>query len=537
MKAGTTAILLVLLVVCNISLGAAQDAAPQPTERSGQPMPKLEGLLFNQDCTDIFWSHAIKEGVDGGAIVDQYVDTLADAGVTVLMCNTNSRKTNYRSGVWEAFWDGYDPEGPDDQPFFSSIPKDRVPGYRRGIHGMWAMHNQGVDYPARMIARSRERGISPWITLRMNDVHENDNLDHPFHGEFWRDPKYFRGGSMGYYARGLDYAHPEVRDLYRDLIVETLDRYDIDGLELDFMREPYVFQEGAEAEGAKILTEWLRGVRKLTDEAGERRGHPVRLAVRVPSHPEVADGWGLNAVDWAKEGLVDLIVATPRWATLEYDMPLGEWQTLLDGTGVTLAGGLEILCRPLPGGPAGAVTPEQAVGAATAVLADGADAVYLFNYFVGISGNATWGAEGYRRTLGAMSSLDELTKLPRRHAITWRDITGPGERYVAPLPAEGGTLAFDLPTGPAPAEGGQATLELRVSKEAGAKLEAPQAQVNEIAAPFHSSKEIGGDVALVEYGIPLNALRGKARARIAINAAEGKTVKVVGLEVRIVPAP
>ena len=42
----------------------------------------------------------------------------------------------------------------------------------------------------------------------------------------------------------------EVRDYYKALIVESLDRYDIDGLELDFMREPYLFSAGKETEGA-----------------------------------------------------------------------------------------------------------------------------------------------------------------------------------------------------------------------------------------------------------------------------------------------
>ena len=134
--------------------------------------------------------------------------------------------------------------------------------------------------------------------------------------------------------------------MYRALIVETLQRYDIDGLELDVMREPYLFRIRAEVEGGKLLNEWLRGIRRLVYDASVRRGHPIRVGVRVPSHVEVAQSWGLDAVAWAKEGLVDLVVATPRWATLEYDMPLGEWARALAGTGVTLAGRLEILHRP-----------------------------------------------------------------------------------------------------------------------------------------------------------------------------------------------
>ena len=194
------------------------------------------------------------------------------------------------------------------------------------------------------------------------------------------------------------------------------------------MREPYLFKPGAEKEGAAILHEWLRVIRRLVYDESVRRGHPIYLGVRVPSRVEVAQSWGLEAVRWAHEGLVDLVVATPRWATLEYDMPLDQWKEALAETGVTLAGGLEILHRPLPGGPA---------DAATAVLAAGADVVYLFNYFSPVRFNPTWTPEGYKRIFTAMHSLDAVAALPRRHAITWRDITAVGEQYTAPPCAAG----------------------------------------------------------------------------------------------------
>lgn len=234
-------------------------------------MPTLHGLLFNEDDTDFFGAHRVREGVDGGALVDQYVDLLADAGVTVLLTCPNARRTNYRSQVWDAYWDGYDPHGTDDQPFLQPVPKAQRGGWRQLVHSMWALDAQGVDYPARMAARARQRGISPWITLRMNDVHMNDNLEHPFHGTMFRQERFFRGGPASYFARALDYAHPEVRDYYRALVVEVLQRYDLDGLELDFMREPYLFAPGQEQAGAALLLDWLRGIRRLVHDASVRR--------------------------------------------------------------------------------------------------------------------------------------------------------------------------------------------------------------------------------------------------------------------------
>ena len=215
---------------------------------------------------------------------------------------------------------------------------------------MLAVHKQGIDYPGRVVERCRHRGISPWITLRMNDCHLNDIPDHPFHGSFWKkNPQLRRKNCSGYFATCLDYAAPEVRNYYKALVAESLERYDIDGLELDFMREPYLFSAGRESEGASILTGWMREVRKLTTEAAAKRRHPVHLGVRVPSRPEVASAMGLDALTWAKEGLIDLLVVTPRWATLEFDMPIHQWRQMLKKSKVTLAGGLEVLYQPYPG--------------------------------------------------------------------------------------------------------------------------------------------------------------------------------------------
>ena len=508
---------------------AADSGGHTPLAWRGRPMPKLTGPIFNQDCTDFFYTNAITEGVDGGAVLDEYFDVIADAGVTVLMVNTNARKTNYTGRAWERFWDGYDPDGPDDQPYFARSGPEA--GYRRMVHSMMELDRQGVDYPGRVIERCRLRGVSPWISLRMNDVHYNDNLDHPFHGKLWRDPQFHRGGS-GYYARGLDWAHPQVRDLYRALMVETLQRYDIDGLELDFMREPYLFAPGAEEAGAPVLREWLRAARRLVHDASVRRGHPIYLAVRVPSHVEVARSWGLDAVGWARDGLVDLIVATPRWATLEYDMPLDRWAEELEGTDVTLAGGLEILHRPLPGGPAVSVSKEQAAGAAAAVLAAGADAVYLFNYFTPIANHPTWTPEGYRKTLQAMASLEALNALPRRHAITWRDITGRDEQYTPPLPAAGKALRFTLATGPKPPDGAKVTLELHLEQAAEAEL--PAVEFNATRCESAGASPSGEGAVLATYRVPPAAFTGTGHDVVEVGAP-AESVKVLGVEMLIEP--
>ena len=508
----------------SLSLGSEKVDANADAARHA----KLAGLLHNEDSTDFFYHQDFPAG-KAGELVDRYVDVLAGAGVSVLMCNTNARRTNYRSKVWEAFWDGYDPSGPDDQPFLSTVPQDQRKTYRKLVGNMLATHSEGVDYPARVIQRCRHHGIAPWISVRMNDVHENDNLDHPFHSALWRRPELFRQGHPGYFARALDYARAEVRDHYQALIIETLERYDIEGLELDFLREPYLFSKGKEPEGREILNEWLRGIRTLADFAAKRRGHAVKLGVRVPSSPDTALGLGLDAPTWVKEGLVDLVVAAPRWATLEFAMPLGKWRGLL-GDRVTLAGGLEVLCRPAPDAQSHMVTQEEAAGAASAVLAGGADVVYLFNFFQ--HGPPGWPIPEYQRMLKAFSSREELLKLPRRHAVTYRDVTIPGEDYHAPLPASGTQLSFALPLGPAPAAGWHIETAIEVSAPV-TEESLPRVSINGVTGTFHSSETLKNGNRLAIHAFPTTVLSGRDCDTIDVAAAGKDPVKVLRVEVSL----
>ena len=486
---------------------------------------KLPGLLQNEDCTNFFYFQDFPAG-KAGEVVDRYVDVLAGVGVTVLLCNTNGRRTNYRSKVWEAFWDGYDPEGPDSQQFLSAVPPEQRTKYRTLVGNMLEVHKQGVDYPARMIQRCRHHGISPWISLRMNDVHNNNNLDHPFHSALWRKQELFRQGHPGYYARALDYAHQEVREHYKALIAETLELYDIDGLELDFMREPYLFSVGKEPEGRQILNVWMRDIRVLVDDAAKRRGHAVSLGVRIPSCPDTALGLGLDVPAWAKEGLVDLVVAAPRWQTLEFAMPIEKWRKLL-GDRVMLAGGLDVNYSPSPAVKSRLVTPEEATGAAVAVFSSGADVVYLFNYFQ--HGHPKWPIPEYQRMLQSFSSMDKLQKLPRRHAVTFRDVVIPGEKYQTPLPAKAKQVSFTLPLGPVPPSGWR----LKVMIEIGPSEDMPTVFLNDIAGKLQNNEATSNGNRLLTYSFPLTAISGRKNDIVTVATTGKESVNVLRVEVDI----
>ncbi len=491
--------------------------------------PPDRQLYYNQDSTQFFTSE-IAVG-QAGEMIDRYVDGIADAGVTVFFCNTNARRTNYRSGVWDAFWDGYDPSGPDDQPFLAPVPSAQVASYRKVIHNMWKVQQEGVDYPARVLARCRLRKMAAWISLRMNDCHDNDIPNHPFHGSFWvENPQLRRQNCTGYFATCLDFAQPKVREYYRALIDESLDRYDMDGLELDFMREPYVFSANKEVEGKLVLTQWLRDIRQRVDQAASKRGHPIHLGVRVPSRPETALGMGLDAGTWAREGLIDLLVVTPRWATLEFGMAIPEWRQQLGKANLTLVGGLEVLYRPIPSGPAEYISPELAHGAASLVLADGADAVYLFNYFP-----ETMPKRVYCDTLRAMTSLSALQAVPRTIGVTYRDVIAPNETYIAPLPAKGKEATFSMKIGPQPPVGWHRELVIGLDVSERTSTSRPQVFLDGNACDFKEEKEGTNGHQVMKFKIPVQPWDASQTHEIKIASADDTILVIERVELVMKP--
>ncbi len=421
----------------------------------------MNGLALNEDNSHFFGTRAGQpltcETVD--ALVDQYAGTQ----VTHLLFSPNSMRTSYGSRVWDPIWRGYDPAGADDQPLLASLtPEGRV-GARKWIHTAWALDQAGIDVYARWIARARQHRISPWLSMRMNDVHCVDDERCYIHSEFWRAHPELRRVPYRFGAwtdRAFDYGHEAVREYHFMLIEELVERYDFDGLELDWMRFGLHFRPGHEAEGAALLTAFTERVRRLLDGREMKRGHRIRLGARVPSRPQTALGLGMDAVTWAREGLIDWLVVTPFWATAEPDMPMELWRALLRHTDVELCAGLEVLLRPYPASKLFQTNSLETVrGAALSLLQRGADRIYLFNYMDSET-TIDQGAD-YPRLLREIGDRAAMARQPRRHVLTFADTWAVGEPQTAALPAviaAGGWHAFRLHLGPVPAAGGAAVI-------------------------------------------------------------------------------
>jgi len=396
--------------------------------------------------------------------VESWVDQYANTQIRELVLCVNSMRTSFSSKVWDPIWRGYDPEGPDDQPLLASLKPEARKGARGWIHTAWRLAQDGIDVYARWIARARKVGLSPWLSTRMNDIHNVDDEKCYIHSEFWRqNPQLRRVPYRGdrWSDKALDFGRGEVRDHHMLLIEELAERYDFDGLELDWMRFGFHFRPGHEAEGGDKITTFTREVRSLLRRWEKRRGHRILLGARVPSRPHTAVGLGLDGVRWAQEGLIDMLVPCPFWATIEFDIPIEEWKRQLQGAKVILAPGLEVLVRPYLQYRGPIMNSLETVrGAASAMLDRGADRIYLFNYMD--SQTSQGDVENYPVLLREAGELSTMTGKPRRHILTYSDTWAPGEPVGTnglPAAADPGRWhEFRLAVGPKPTSGNESVL-------------------------------------------------------------------------------
>lgn len=334
-------------------------------------------LVFNQDATNFTATHGDDQMTVAG--VRAYLDSVIGGGqVTHFFFNANAQTAIFDSKTLPPSW------------WRQGNPKVKQSVCTRRD---WMLHTNGVDIVQVYIDGCREKGVSPWISIRMNDVHCVDNpdweghskfrLEHP---EFWCVPNMKGNGPWTHKA--LDYSHAEVRAYFLAFVKEVLERYDVDGVECDWMRFPEHLTLGKQREKAHFLTEFMRTVRQATETAAARRGHPVKIAVRVDSRPEAALKHGTDAVAWANERLTDWVIPCNFFSSVDFDLPYAEWKRQITAVnpGVVVLPGLDsgVTPRDPASGrklPRRMLTVSEYRGFADRMFRQGAEGIYLFNLF------------------------------------------------------------------------------------------------------------------------------------------------------------
>ena len=380
--------------------------AAEAEQQSARVKPKYR-VLFNQDCTNFF-----DRGEHTKEAVQLMIDEVADGGADVFLVNPNAQLVNYPSKAWQTDWEGYT-EG--DRSFFGGIPDKTVPRREHIVKNKARLAEEG-DYLAIALARCRERGIAPGVSLRMNDMHDaNTPTSHVF-SRFWKENPQFRlkpwdGRSWG--SAGFDYAHSEVREYFLSLIRELAQDYDLDVLELDFLRFPFYFSRDDIDRHCETMTGFIREVRQILDATGR----PIALIPRVASSPGAALLLGFDVQAWAQQGLVDGITAA-NFVEGAWDVPVAEFRSLV-GPDVAVYAGMEVSADRRDGLPTRYVaeSAEMLRGFAAGYLAAGADGINTFNFFLARYHHPVPAAEFYGG-LRQLRSLEEARSQSRIHLLT-----------------------------------------------------------------------------------------------------------------------
>ena len=289
-------------------------ALPAPGEAKGRV------VALNQDTTEM--QYRMKQGEETVEGVRKYFFNVSKGGLTHFLINPNAHNTAYASKVWDPVWHR-DPRLK--EKYFKQFDNSRI------------LHENGVDWVQVMVDCCREQGVSPWLSMRMNDIHNIGDgytwsnskfwLDHP---EFRRKTGKLKGGSFDP-ELAYDFTHKEVRDHALLLVREMLEKWDVDGFEFDWLRFPHHVNDTAELErtGCAALTDFMRTAKGIVDEIGRSRGKRILVCVRVASMPEAAIGLGTDAVQWAREGLVDWVAPCNFFTTADFALPYSEWKAKL----------------------------------------------------------------------------------------------------------------------------------------------------------------------------------------------------------------
>lgn len=281
-----------------------------------------------------------------------------------------------------------------------------------------------------LAADCRRRGIPFLPRVRMNSHYVIDPA-HPGYGSFRRErPDLLIGrpgeelpeGSLEWAIRtGKDYAFAEVRQYMERVVCETFERFDVDGVELDFMRHPGWFRIEQAQANAYLMTDLVRRVQRRLRQAEQQSGRRQWLVVRVP--PTLADSLrtGLDVAAWIDEDLVDIVVVGGGF--IPFETPVAEFVEAAQGTGCRIYGCIEATRY---------IDERHLRALASRWYEDGADGVYLYNFY---TMSRDWNQRAFRE-------LSDPAVMARRDKIHGTDSAGP----ISPVEGHSGGFRYASPS-------------------------------------------------------------------------------------------
>lgn len=192
---------------------------------------------------------------------------------------------------------------------------------RKGYKNIAAtLIKNGDDYFQWLIDYCHQNKMEIFFSFRMNDTHDQRHTpQNPswFFSNFKNQNRHLLFGKdhksnppIGWWT-SLDFAHKEVRNRQVALTKAILDKYDVDGIDLDFSRYLKVFKRSAYGQVATIeecnmMTSLIREIRKVIDDVGRKRGKAILLSIVLPDDIKFCRNLGYDIATYFKENLIDI---------------------------------------------------------------------------------------------------------------------------------------------------------------------------------------------------------------------------------------
>jgi len=299
-----------------------------------------------------------------------------------------------------------------------------------------ALYRNGVDYLPILIKQAQDNGLRFFGSFRMNDCHHRSSPSSA--PEFWKKHQHYRlwevTDGRSYYNATLDYSYPEVREKISEAIFEFAEMYDVDGIELDFYRNPYLFQPSEAWSKRDILTDFVQGIRTRLTEISQKKKRPIDLLARVP-FPEdrFSQGdenrlklAGMDVEHWIRNKIVDILVMT--FGTNNFNQQVEPWKSLCRENHVLFYPGIELssathadhsfVAQAKPD-----VVMKRLRAMAQNFLAQEVDGLYLFNYPC-LLFETQWDPTALTEMAGLLSEVGELEtlKAKEKQYTFWKNL-------------------------------------------------------------------------------------------------------------------
>lgn len=411
-------------------------------------IPERHRNLYNADCNAFFYKYHPKSYwyyPDGARFsaknIHRFIDVLAANGVDTLLVNTNAQRAWYPSKVVQTNLDGY--TRGDKTYFFGHLlgqpmTKEQLERYLTEMTVLMDRYldlvEDGVNWVEEAARACRRNRISPWLSIRMNDMHGATLMPEfsLMNCKLFADPKMRLRGmsnnprepfSIGW--QGFNYEKVEVRNFMMALIKECIEDFDYEGIELDWTRTPMCCEPGASKKTRSVITDWHEEIRALTREKARKTGRPFYVGIRYSGTFDQLETIGLDIRAMARKDIIDFVCPTNTWQT-SWDIPLDEIKEEL-GPNVAVYGVIEnapnwlMTCmknqKPHPFFPSNVAQDYRLSSASAAVLRGnaasklvlGAHGIETFNFFcTDTAGHWPWEEVDCHADYPALKNLENL---------------------------------------------------------------------------------------------------------------------------------